>query len=85
MCSAEFLKIEKVLKNFNIEDTLCVGKICVGDLSVLAIQLLSQYLGNQDDFDFIAPSAIPLYNKLLLNEKIKEFIEDGKSIPYCAL
>ena len=82
---AEFVKIEKVLQNFNVKDTLCPGKICIGDLSVLAIQLLSQYLGNQDDFDSLAPTAIPLCNKLLTNEKIKNFLETQKSVPYCAL
>ena len=82
---AEFVKIEKVLKNFNIKETLCPGKICVGDLSVFAIKLLSQYLGNEDDFDSLAPSAIPICNKLLTNEKITEFLDSQQSVPYCAL
>ena len=82
---AEFVKIEKVLKNFNIKETLCPGKICVGDLSVFAIKLLSEYLGNEDDFDSLAPSAIPICNKLLTNEKIKEFLDSQQSVPYCAL
>ena len=83
--SAEFVKIQKVLRNFNVRDTLCDEKICVGDLSVLAIKLLSQYLGNEDDFDTLAPQATALCNKLLTNAKIRNFIASQKFMPYCAL
>ena len=83
--SVEFVKIQKVLQNFNVKDTLCDGKICVGDLSVLAIKLLSQYLGNEDDFETLAPQATALCNKLLTNAKIRNFIASQKSMPYCAL
>jgi len=57
----------------------------VGDLSVLAIKLLSQYLQNEDDFDALAPYATALCNKLLKNPKINQFLASQKSIPYCAL
>jgi len=83
--SVEFVKIQKVLENSNVKDTLCDGKICVGDLSVLAIKLLSQYLENEEDFDTLAPQAIALCNKLLTNAKIRNFIASQKSVPYCAL
>ena len=83
--SVEFVKIQKVLQNFNVKDTLCDGKISVGDLSVLAIKMLSQYLGNEDDFDALAPQATALCNTLLTNAKIKNFIASQKSMPFCAL
>ena len=83
--SAEFVKIQNVLQNFNVRDTLCDGKICVGDLSVLAIKLLSQYLDNEDDFDALVPHATAVCKKLLTNAKIEHFLASQKSIPYCAL
>ena len=83
--SAEFVKIQTILQNFNVRDTICDGKICVGDLSVLAIKLLSQYLQNEDDYDALAPYATALCNNLLKNPKINHFLASQKSIPYCAL
>ena len=81
----EFPKIEKLLKNFNAKFSICAGKLCVGDLSVLAIKLLSKYLKNEKDFDDLAPTAVLIFNSLMDNEQISAYIESQKSIPYCAL
>merc|ERR1719187_3029286 len=69
MTKEQFPRIEKVLKNFNKTEAICPAKICVGDLSILAMYMCSQYFKNEDDFNTLIPSAVPMIKKLMANQK----------------
>ena len=79
----QFPKIEKVLKHFNKTEAICPAKICVGDLSILAMHMCSQYFKNEDDFNSLIPSAVPMIKKLMANNKIAQWVKSQESVPFC--
>ena len=50
-------KVEKLLKHFETKDTINDGKITVGDLTILALYMASQYFKIEQDFKNLVPSA----------------------------
>ena len=50
-------KVEKLLKHFETKDTINAGKISVGDLTILALYMASQYFKIEQDFKNLVPSA----------------------------
>ena len=78
----QFPKIEKVLKHFNKTEAICPAKICVGDLSILAMYMCSQYFKNEDDFNTLIPSAVPMIKKLMANQKIAKWVKSQESVPF---
>ena len=80
--SDQFPKIEKVLKHFNKTEAICPGKICVGDLSILAMYMCSQYFKNEDDFNTLIPSAVQMIKKLMANQKIAQWVKNQESVPF---
>merc|ERR1712135_100792 len=75
-------KIEKVLKHFDKTEAICPAKICVGDLSILAMHMCSQYFNNEDDFNTLIPSAVPMIKKLMANKKIAQWVKSQESVPF---
>ena len=50
-------KIESLLKHFGTKDSIVPGKITVGDLTLLAHYMASQYFKIEADFESLVPSA----------------------------
>ena len=68
--------------HFNKTEAICPGKICVGDLSILAMYMCSQYFKNEDDFKTLIPSAVPMIKKLMTNQKIAQWVKSKESVPF---
>ena len=73
---------DEVLKHFNKTEAICPGKISVGDLSILAMYMCTQYFQNEDDFNTLLPSAVPMIKKLMANKKIAEWVKSQESVPF---
>ena len=79
----EYPKIEKLLNHFKTTDVLCPGKICVGDLAILAIHVASVYFQNEEDFKTLIPSAQPLVHRLLQNDRLAAHVEKAHFVRFC--
>ena len=73
---------DEVLKHFNKTEAIDPGKICVGGFSILAMYICSQYFKNEDDFNSLIPSAVPLIKKLMANRKIAQWVKSPESVPF---
>ena len=76
-------KIEGLLNHFESKNTINVGKIAVGDLSILALYMAAQYFKIEDEFNNLVPSAKPLVTILMKNKKLSSQVEKGRSVPFC--
>jgi len=50
-------KVESLLKHFETKNSIVSGKITVGDLTILALYMASQYFKIEEDFKNLIPSA----------------------------
>ena len=50
-------KVEALLKHFETKNSINAGKITVGDLTILALYMASQYFKIEEDFKNLVPSA----------------------------
>ena len=50
-------KVEALLKHFDTKESIVPGKITIGDLTVLALFMASQYFKIENDFNSLVPSA----------------------------
>ena len=50
-------KVESLLKHFESKNSIVPGKITVGDLTILALYMASQYFKIEEDFKNLVPSA----------------------------
>ena len=80
---ANLPKIESLLKHLETNKSLNEGKISVGDLTILALFMASQYFKMENDFNSIVPSAVPIINNLTKNKKLAAQVENGKAVPFC--
>ena len=71
------------MKHLETKKSLNEGKISVGDLTILALFMASQYFKIENDFNAIVPSAVPIVTNLMKNEKLAAQVENGKAVPYC--
>ena len=71
------------LKHLQTKKSLNEGKISVGDLTILALFMASQYFKMENDFNSIVPSAVPIINNLTKNKKLAAQVENGKAVPFC--
>ena len=81
--SEKLPKIEVLLKHFEAEGGIVAGKITVGDLTILALYMASQYFKIEDDFFILVPSAKQVVTHLTKNKKLALQVENGKSVPFC--
>jgi len=76
-------KVESLLKHFETKNSIVSGKITVGDLTILALYMASQYFKIEEDFKNLIPSAKPIVMNLMKNKKLARQVEQGKSRPFC--
>ena len=55
--SVNLPKVESLLKHFETKNSIVAGKITVGDLTILALYMASQYFKIEEDFKNLMPSA----------------------------
>merc|ERR1712131_139803 len=80
---ANFPKVEFVLKHLGAKDSLLPGKITIGDLTILALFMASQYFEIEDVFKTLMPSAQPIFENLMKNPFLANQVEKGKAVPFC--
>ena len=50
-------KVEALLKHFETKNSINAGKVTVGDLTILALYMASQYFKIEEEFKSLVPSA----------------------------